>query len=90
MSDPPRLRDEAVVMLHEVLNLDVRGHSMPSTIVACATSSLSPVTIFSTTPSRRSARSVSATPSMGGSKKSRSRITSSSAIRRLSTSYASR
>jgi hypothetical protein len=33
MSDPPRFRDEAVVMLHELLNLGVRGHFMPSTIV---------------------------------------------------------
>src|SRR6266849_3256653 len=33
MSDPPRCRDEAVVMLHKLLNLGVRGHFMPSTIV---------------------------------------------------------
>jgi len=30
MSDPPRFWDEAVVTLHELLNLDVRGHTMPS------------------------------------------------------------
>src|SRR2546425_10599854 len=36
MSDPPSFRDEAVVMLHELLNLGVRGHFRPSTIVpAC-------------------------------------------------------
>src|SRR5207244_11853342 len=33
MSDPPRFRDEAVVMLPELLSLGVRGHCMPSTIV---------------------------------------------------------
>src|SRR5256712_11769971 len=33
MSDPPRFRDEAMVTLHELLNLGVRGHFMPSTIV---------------------------------------------------------
>src|SRR3989441_13276077 len=33
VSDPPRFRDEAVVTLHELLNLGVRGHFMPSTIV---------------------------------------------------------
>ena len=33
MSDPPRFRDEAVVMLHELLNLAVGGHFMPSTII---------------------------------------------------------
>src|SRR2546422_699524 len=33
MSDPPRFRDEAVVMLHELLNLGVRGHFLSSTMV---------------------------------------------------------
>jgi hypothetical protein len=33
MEDPPRLRDEAVVTLHELLNLGVRRHFLPSTIV---------------------------------------------------------
>src|SRR5438876_4064797 len=33
MSDPSRFRDEAVVTLHELLNLGGRGHFMPSTIV---------------------------------------------------------
>jgi hypothetical protein len=33
VSDPPRFRDEAVVTLHELLNLGVRGHFMPSTTV---------------------------------------------------------
>jgi len=33
MRDPSRFRDEAVVALHELLNLGVRGHFLPSTIV---------------------------------------------------------
>jgi len=34
MSDPPSFRDEAVVTLHELLNLDVCGHFISSTIVS--------------------------------------------------------
>jgi hypothetical protein len=30
MSDPTRLRDEAVVTLHELLDLGVRAHFVPS------------------------------------------------------------
>src|SRR5437660_11047154 len=37
MSDPPRFRDEAVVTLHELLNLGVRGHFMPSRSVPSCT-----------------------------------------------------
>src|SRR5207245_10903794 len=33
MGDPPRFRDEAMMTLHELLNLVVRGHFLPSTIV---------------------------------------------------------
>jgi len=32
MSDPPSFRDEAVVMLHELLDLVVRGHLVSSAI----------------------------------------------------------
>jgi hypothetical protein len=32
MKDPPRFGDEAVVTLHELLNLRVRRHFLPSTI----------------------------------------------------------
>jgi hypothetical protein len=36
VNDPTHLRDEAVVMLHELLDLGVRGHVTPSTIVLAA------------------------------------------------------
>jgi hypothetical protein len=35
MSDPSPSRDEAVVTLHELLNLRVRGHFISSKIVPC-------------------------------------------------------
>jgi hypothetical protein len=40
MRDPSRFRDEAVVMLHELLNLDVRGHFISSRIVPSGTRDL--------------------------------------------------
>ena len=38
MNDPPRLRNEAVMPLHELLNFDVRGHFHASTIVSSCVS----------------------------------------------------
>jgi hypothetical protein len=40
MSDPSRFRDEAVVMLHELLNLGVRGHFISSASVPYGTRDL--------------------------------------------------
>jgi hypothetical protein len=40
MDDPPRLRNEAVVTLHELLNFDVRGHFLPPPVVpSCVSNS---------------------------------------------------
>jgi hypothetical protein len=40
MRDPSRFRDEAVLMLHELLNFDVRGHFISSKIVPSGTRDL--------------------------------------------------
>ena len=53
MSDPTRLRDEAMATLYEPLDLAVRGHFMPSTILS---SWLKTVGLLRKTPHRGRAR----------------------------------